>query len=1139
MPCVVDLSPEQARSRQPVASSSSTPYDDTHARNAPAAKARGRPRKRARSVQDESMQMNIEHDPEVKGGRSLPTSTSRPTQMKRREDDGTEEEVESEELADDDDTDDEQAIGQTVDFDTLAREAGRIAEDIDNNDPSAIALSRSLLGQAAISPELGLPDRKGSRQRAQSEIEIDPMLTTPGDIDDFRQELRRTSMKGRRSRVKSRIRGAKRQVEPTAEVARLLGDANESFVGQDYPAAILKLTRIIRLQPNLATAWHTLSAINKDLGNVEKALMFDLVGAHLLDGEVDIWFELAQQSRDLNQNVQAIYCYSQVLAADKNDVDALWAKAELSEQIGDTRTAVATFRRLAKAYPFDLPTVRKLTGLFYRDNYFTQAADMMVQAFEHHRQQTLEPLRQEDTARFTADDLDLMAQALQAAQRYRDACRYIREGQRWLGERAHQTFWAAFEDDREFDIDRTMTARPIKGETTVTQQILELALSCPVYSLPARLRLRLAICRVLSHNSTESKLHLLAIDKISVADHWAVCGELADSLLATQQFQSAKVIYEQMRLIDDNSPTLYRNLARCYTGLELYPKAIDIISALLDNDPNDLALKEELGNLWVKQGNVQRAVQLLEEVAVVRRASQPPPDSDNEYYPSDYAGSDEEKYLGLFGKADKQTLASQRKRDRRDRRGRQRPMPAHVREQNERERCAAFGEALDELDRLSTLMKQGGIEARNAWFELAAGHIEDYQNSKVLFPRDSWKEQQELKSRWLPISMLGDCYTELPKRLAALTEDEQRDTVKVEVFRGLDFDGWLAFVMQYAFALCEYGDCSGARRTLKIVSESAVMIQDKIRMQSIRLAYCAVALRERRYDEIVVQIRQIMMHNQFQTEPIRLLLAALGSGYQAAEALAASKMQKFLARQKRWIEDEAAGNAHRASVKHIRSRKHAAERAHKVARRTQKRKRQGCEEADDASEPEAEAEEEEEDEAEEYVFDDNSWKPTRKNPYFAFLYGNLMLNGKSFGASIFHSLAGWDDLDDCPAAALSIAISYIHRSMQRQSDNRHHQIAQGFAFLGKYAELRGQCQEVDFNYGRVFQYLGLNDWARRRYEAVLAGSAATSLSTDQISTRSLQLDYAREAAYSLQVLLFASGSMDLVKSLGNQFLSIQ
>jgi general transcription factor 3C polypeptide 3 (transcription factor C subunit 4) len=92
-------------------------------------------------------------------------------------------------------------------------------------------------------------------------------------------------------------------------------------------------------------------------------------------------------------------------------------------------------------------------------------------------------------------------------------------------------------------------------------------------------------------------------------------------------------------------------------------------------------------------------------------------------------------------------------------------------------------------------------------------------------------------------------------------------------------------------------------------------------------------------------------------------------------------------------------------------------------------------------------------------------------------------------------LHAYDYCQDDPVICLSLAIASIGRAMQRQSDNRHHLIAQvcslpislvrnvtllarqAMAFLSRYRLIRGSSaegvDEVEFNFGRAFQQLGL------------------------------------------------------------------
>ncbi len=75
---------------------------------------------------------------------------------------------------------------------------------------------------------------------------------------------------------------------------------------------------------------------------------------------------------------------------------------------------------------------------------------------------------------------------------------------------------------------------------------------------------------------------------------------------------------------------------------------------------------------------------------------------------------------------------------------------------------------------------------------------------------------------------------------------------------------------------------------------------------------------------------------------------------------------------------------------------------------------------------------------------------------------------------------------------LSYGLAYIHYALKRQATNRQYLLAQGFALLFKYYEIRirtarssGERQEAHFNIGRVYGMLGLGHLAIEYYRKVL------------------------------------------------------
>jgi hypothetical protein len=93
--------------------------------------------------------------------------------------------------------------------------------------------------------------------------------------------------------------------------------------------------------------------------------------------------------------------------------------------------------------------------------------------------------------------------------------------------------------------------------------------------------------------------------------------------------------------------------------------------------------------------------------------------------------------------------------------------------------------------------------------------------------------------------------------------------------------------------------------------------------------------------------------------------------------------------------------------------------------------------------------------------DSNIFKPTKVNPVFLMFYGHIMACGKSYQSAIgkvlyiivftnssndslttVYYLRAYDMRPDDPLVCLTLALSYVHRAMQRQTDNRHYQLTQ-------------------------------------------------------------------------------------------------
>jgi general transcription factor 3C polypeptide 3 (transcription factor C subunit 4) len=85
--------------------------------------------------------------------------------------------------------------------------------------------------------------------------------------------------------------------ELSPQVKRLQGDAMVAYVHHQYDKAIPILREVIKIEPASGTAWSTLAQCHKELGEETQALQLDIIGAHLMDPDVDVWRDLGRRSK--------------------------------------------------------------------------------------------------------------------------------------------------------------------------------------------------------------------------------------------------------------------------------------------------------------------------------------------------------------------------------------------------------------------------------------------------------------------------------------------------------------------------------------------------------------------------------------------------------------------------------------------------------------------------------------------------------------------------------------------------------------------------------------------------------------------------------------------------------------------------
>ncbi|KIJ10452.1 hypothetical protein PAXINDRAFT_182044 [Paxillus involutus ATCC 200175] len=345
------------------------------------------------------------------------------------------------------------------------------------------------------------------------------------------------------------------------------------------------------------------------------------------------------------------------------------------------------------------------------------------------------------------------------------------------------------------------------------------------------------------------------------------------------------------------------------------------------------------------------------------------------------------------------------------------------------------------------------------------------------------------------------------------SKDDVNQQERADSFRGVSFDNWLRVSMQYAFILTKRGDYELGDEVLRHILLSNAY-RSKEKQVTIRLAIITCAIAVEKYTVAVEQCRKLINAYQFNNDPMRVLLSSLASGF--------STLQKHMLRELRPSDGA-------VKTPELLKWNSSSQRYHLTTVKSS--------DDDDATKG-ADALEDDAEEGGD-VADPTSdkkplWLPTKNNPMPVTLYGQLCLAAKSYQSVIFYLLHAYDYCPEDPMICLCLGISSLGRATQRQSDNRNHLIAQGMGFLSQYRAIRRRAgehvlPEIEFNFGRAFQQLGLHSLAVTNYERAL--QLVQDRDDDDVSV-------AREAAYNHSLIYVTTGAIPLAEALYRRWLSI-
>ncbi|TFK26991.1 TPR-like protein [Coprinopsis marcescibilis] len=963
---------------------------------------------------------------------------------------------------------------------------------------------------------------------------------------EFRDDLREASGVGRKRRKKGRTAGP----VLSQQVKALIGDGNQAYIDNNIPEAIRQMSEVIRIEPRAASAWSVLAQCYEDLGEMQTALKLRVMAAHLRH-DADEWDRLARQSRDLGFNQQALYCYRKVNNLDPENLDAYWDRAALAKETGDVKTAKNAFLAILKRFPHDMTVLRELHPILVELNDLPMCAQLLQHAFDFHQRNGAAL-----AGTFSNLDVLLLADLHNALGEYDRAVDVIRKGIRWLQGREEQRYWDLCEDDREYDIPNIS---PREGG----------AVDPGYFDLDTNARHRLAVARIKMGDIEEGKRHANIVLAEDVLDYAVLFSEIADAYFDRELWAEAKPIYELLGG-DPATSSIYILLqtAACMRNMEQLKEAAEVYEHIRLADPSHNDARMKLAEIYEILGETRRALDLVYEVIDSRKkrkggTNQPSTQSGNaEAGPSTITTS-----LFAEERATGKTKGSVNKPQNRLTHAQLRDLES----EKEREVIRGFKKLKDLWQFLSgPTFNQTGAgnvgEQERLWMLEAEKLVDMFRETRNLFltsrnnpfrgmfPRNKKRQQSEAEADEDRMASRLQLDLERDSLAKSGKSKQGQDKSGVDVFRGVSFGDWLKMIIQYCFILTQRGHYDLADEILRhVLVSNAYQAQE--RQDAIRVAIITCAIHAQNFASVVDQCRKFITRHQFNNEPLRLLLACLASGLRPTDAFITSTLQKHLFREMK-LADMAVKSPESLRWNSLNKRW-----AGNIVSKGEGKKGAGGDEDVDGEE-DAEGEEEDGDEGAgetvtvisgsgsepaqassahvekasgaagtELHVEGRSKLPTKHNPVLVTIYGQICIAAKSYQSAIFYLLHAYDYSPNDPMICLCLAIASVGRAMQRQSDNRHHLIAQGMAFLSQYRNLRGKdprtLREVEYNFGRIFHQLGLYSYAVKHYERVL-----------EMAEQQNEPTYAKEAAYNLSLIFVFTGATPLAENLYRKWLSL-
>lgn len=595
------------------------------------------------------------------------------------------------------------------------------------------------------------------------------------------------------------------------------------------------------------------------------------------------------------------------------------------------------------------------------------------------------------------------------------------------------------------------------------------------FDLPIDIRFKLGQFRLELDQKDEALIHFGFLFKEKREEVKDLFYEAGRGLEAKGHYEDAVHFLNNLFTVEEN-PELGFLLGKCYLEFSDYENAKNVLLNVLVLDPNNVDMKLTLIEALYHTGDMNKAAELMEDISKtqVTRRIEPQGEQDD----VDMEEDQDENLALIKNSAYYKNVRSKLMTD-------------EERKEIEDNAIRLVTNKFNRMQRLQEPIDKGHRVAASAWMKLAAQLIEMFMEVRSFFPknRKTTFKGIVMYKRKKSIS-LDDKLARLYNLYEGITESDnsRMELTSQNEFRGLSYDVWLYIFVQYAFLLRIFdNNLEEAVQVLDVALDVSVFIQDKTKSMLLRMARLSLGIAQEEYATTVSNnVRYLLTSTQFSPTTYDFFMCCFASGVGAWAAFSNYNHQKYFLRHLKAYDSLLTSS--------------------KVSGSAQ------------------------------VTIDVKDFNFTREHPQLLYIYACLLGSNRTFSSPIVYLTRAYRQYYNDPTICFMLGLAHVHRSMQRNTNNRHIQLLQGISYLMEYKEAREknatvyEKQEIEYNFGRLFHMIGLTTLAVKHYNKVL--EFHDELKNDQ------DYDMLIEAAYNLNLIYTIDGNSEMAERILDQYLTI-